>query len=461
MMSIRLEFKPRPLIGLLACIFLVWAGDDARAEDLLTVYQHAAATSPVLARARSLLLADEAGGSVARSALYPKLGIGAGLSRKAVDITGFGTPVDESFWGNTYSATLTQPIVNGQDWVTIRASESQIRAGEAGVLAVEQTLILEVFRNYFGVLQAQANERVALTQRDLMKRILEQTEAFLRVGTGDIIAVREAQARLDEAESGLIRAQNRVKISKQALMRLTHGPLGPLNDVGQLQPQGPKPDVVEPWVKAAMENQPELIQAREQLQATQDQIEIARRARWPRLNLDAGYSHIKGNFLPTITDDEMRLGMVLSWPIYQGGEIKARVEQAKAQAMAGVENLTNLQDQVRLDTESAFLNLKDSVAQLHAAEKAVESSKVSMEATRKGYEVGTRSIIDLLNSVQDDAAARRNYFLSLYTQVLARVQLKGAAGVVTVKDVEAVNALLVPGSPHSEIPEVFRKGMER
>ena len=111
---------------------------------------------------------------------------------------------------------------------------------------------------------------------------------------------------------------------------------------------------------------------------------------------------------------------------------------------------------MRLDTESAFLTLKDSVAQLGASVKAVESAQISMEATQKGYEVGTRSIIDLLDSVQNLASARRNYTLTLYTQVLARAELKASAGVITVKDVEAVNTLLLPVPP-SEMREDLKK----
>ena len=95
-----------------------------------------------------------------------------------------------------------------------------------------------------------------------------------------------------------------------------------------------------------------------------------------------------------------------------------------------------------MDTQTAFLDLENSVAQYRAAEQSVTSAKVSLEGTRKGYEIGSRSIIDLLTATTNYAAAQRTYYLALYTQLVARTQLKAAAGVLTPVDIEDINSLL-------------------
>ena len=246
------------------------------AEDLLAVYRQAVSTNPVLGKARSQLQAEKASGSAARAALYPKVNAGAGVSHYHTDMRGFPVlTVDEGYTAANYSVTLIQPIANGQDWVSVRASESRIGAAESAVLAVEQDLILRVSEAYFGVLRARADERVAAGQRDLLEKILDQAEAFLRVGTGDIVSVREARARFDGADSDLINAKNAVRIAKQALLRLTHSPVGVLDDLGNIRPQGPVPDKIAPWIKMAFESQPLLLQAQKQLQVSLDQVEIA------------------------------------------------------------------------------------------------------------------------------------------------------------------------------------------
>jgi outer membrane protein len=422
------------------------------AEDLLSVYRQAVTASPILGKAKAQLQAEEASGSVTRAALYPKVNANAGVSHYHTDMSGFpALTIDKSYNAANYSVTLTQPIISGQDWAAVRASESRVSAAESAVRAVEQDLILRVSEAYFGVLRALANERVAAGQKDLLKKILDEAETFLRVGTGDIVSVREARARFDGAESDLINAKNVVRIAEHALIRLTHGPVGVLlDDLGDISPQGPAPDEVAPWIKMAVETQPLLFQAQKQLQVSLDQVEIARRARWPHLNLDAGYGYAKGQLLPEMKRTDLWAGLALVLPIYEGGGISAGIREAEALVSASRYSMEDIQDQVRFDTESSFLTLKDSVAQLRAAAQAEESARISIEATKKGYEVGTHSIIDLLDSVQNYTNMRRNNFIAVYNHVLARIKLKKAVGVVSIKDVEDVNALLRPRRVENE-----------
>ncbi|HQN19839.1 MAG TPA: TolC family protein, partial [Syntrophobacteraceae bacterium] len=105
-------------------------------------------------------------------------------------------------------------------------------------------------------------------------------------------------------------------------------------------------------------------------------------------------------------------------------------------------HLKDLEDQVDLDTQNAFLILQNSVPEMLAAQQALASNLTSLEATRKGYEIGSRSVVDLLKVAHDYEAAQRNYFVTLYSQVVARVKLKAAAGVLGEEDVKAVNSLL-------------------
>jgi outer membrane protein len=438
------------LIRLMVALILFFvAASAARADDLSTVYQQAAASSPTLARARSLLKADEATLLLAKSNLMPHLSAGAGVGGQNLDMKGFGQSFDlplpsieENYYDAMYSVSLTQPLVDGQAWVGVRQANTLIRSGQAAVLAAEQDLITEVTDAYFGVLRAEAEERVSRNQKELLQTVLNQTETFLKVGSGDIIAVQEAKAGLDAAEANLIRSRNATLLARQRLERLTHQPVGTLVDLGAFSPEGPNPNQVGPWVGTAKENQPLLNQARLQFQVALDEIEIQRRAHWPKLHLGAGYSYDKGSFLPTLEANRARVGLNLSVPLYEGGAITAKTKRAAAQAKANEYHLKDLEDQVVLDTENAFALLQNSVPELMAAQQAVASNRTSMEATRKGYEIGSRTVVDLLKVAHDYEAAQRNYYLAVYNQVVARVRLKAATGVLSEEDVKAVNALL-------------------
>ncbi len=399
--------------------------------------------SPVIAQARAQLDANLAGRPLARAALLPHINAGASGGMNTAYVTGFGAqPLSTGYHSDVFSASLTESIFNGQDFIAMKQAESRIRAGEAAQAFAEQMVALEVAQSYFSVLQAQANQRVAQQQVDLLQRIDDQTNANLKVGTGDIISVQEVQAQLDAAGADLIAAKNAVEVAKDQLERLTHQPVEALQDITTLQATGPQPETIEPWLAAALKNQPLLQQAQETLNVSEQQVEFAKRARWPTLSLSGIGQHAAGTLIPPVAIDQIGASLNLSIPIYEGGSTRAGIHQAEALARANKANVANVQDQIKLDTQTAFLNLQNSVAQFQATQQSVTSAQVSLAGTRKGYEIGSRSIIDLLTATTNYAAAQRNYYLALYTQLVARTQLKAAAGVLTPLDIEAINNLL-------------------
>jgi outer membrane protein len=422
---------------------LMIPGLACRAQDLQTAWQQAATTSPALAQARAQLDAQQAGRTIARSALLPHLQGGASGGMNTAHVTGFGSqPISTGYHSDLFSASLTVSVLDGQSSIAVKESDSRIRASQAALAYVEQNLALEVTEAYFGVLRAQANERVAREQEKLLENILAETQASLRVGTGDIITVREVEAQLDGAKSDLIVATNAVAIAKDRLEQLTHHPAGTLQDVTTLKPVGPQPDRAGPWVAAALRNQPLLQQARAEWTESKQQVQFQQRAWWPTLTLDGYGQHSSGALLPPLVVDQLGASLNLSIPIYEGGSIRAGVRQAKALSRTSHARVDAMQDQIRLETQTAFLELENSVQQFRASQQAVRSAQTSLDATRKGFEIGSRSIIDLLTATTQLASAQRTYYLALYTQLVARVQLKAAAGVLSVKDIQAINTLL-------------------
>jgi outer membrane protein len=413
------------------------------AEDLQTAYLQAASISPIIAQARARLDSDLAGKPLARAALLPHINAGASGGMNTAHVTGFGAqPLSTGYHSDVFSTSLTASIFNGQTFTAMKQADSRIRASQAVLAFAEQLVALEVTKAYFSVLQAQANERVTQQQMGLLQSIDDQTRASLKVGTGDIISVQEVQAQLDAAKADLITAKNAVALAKNQLARLTHHPVGTLQDITTLQATGPQPDTIEPWLAAALRNQPLLRQAQETLNVSEQQVQFAKRARWPTLTLSGIGQHATGTLIPPIAIDQIGASMNLSIPVYEGGSTRAGIHQAEALARASRANVTNIQDQIKLDTQTAFLDLQTSVAQFQATQQAVTSAQVSLAGTRKGYEIGSRSIIDLLTATTNYTVAQRNYYLSLYTQLVARTQLKAAAGVLTPLDIDAINGLL-------------------
>jgi outer membrane protein len=415
--------------------------------DLTTVYRQAAESSPSIAQASARLNAEQAGKNIARSALAPRLVAAGSLSQNDLDLSGFGpAPINESYTPAGYSVTLTQPLVNGAALSALQAARSKVQGYEAALSAVRQDLILQTAEAYFGVLRAEALERTALSQLALLQETKERAEGEHRAGTGDIIAVEEACARLAGAQAERLAARNRVELARRALERLTHQPADALADLIQLEPQGPVPDRMEDWVGSAVGNQPALAQARQELQANRDLATAAGRGAWPVVSLQAQYSDANDTFIPGMDRRESLVGIGAVWPIFQGGETRAAHARATALAQASQYGVEALEDKVRLDTQRAFLDLENSVALLGATRHALDSAETALAATQKGREIGSRSVVDVLDSARRRADAESNYYQALYNQVLARLRLKASAGILTEKDVHAINQLLTPGT---------------
>jgi len=441
--TIRRHSAARSAFLLLILFMMALNGVPSMAEDLQAAYQQAASSSPLIAQARAQLEADLAGKPLARAALLPHVNADASGGLNTAHVTGFGAQtISTGYHSDIFSASLTESIFNGQAFTAMQQSDSRIRASEAALAYAQQVVALEVTQAYFGVLQAQANQRVAQQQMDLLQSIDKQTRASLQVGSGDIITVQEVQAQLDTARADLITANNAVTVAKNQLERLTHQPVEALQDITTLQPTGPQPDTIDPWLASALKNQPLLQQAQATLKVSEQQVQYAKRARWPTLTLSGIGQHAAGMLVPPVAIDQIGASLNLSIPIYEGGSTRAGIHQAEALSKASRANVVNIQDQIKLETQTAFQDLEDSVAQFQATQQSVTSAKVSMDGTRKGYEIGSRSIIDLLTATTNYAAAQRNYYLALYTQLVARTQLKAAAGVLTPADIEAINTLL-------------------
>ena len=424
-------------------VLLGLAAAPSWADDLQTVYQQALDSSPVIAQARAQMDADVAGKSLARANLHPHIGANASGGMNSGYVTGFGaTPISTGYHSDIFSVSLTESIFNGQTLTALKQADSRIQASEAALAYAQQSIALQVTQAYFGVLQAQANERVAQQQTSLLQSIADQTNTNLQVGTGDIISVQEAQSQLDAAKADLIVAKNAVAIARNQLEQLTHHPAGTLRDVTTLQAMGPQPDTLSPWLDTALKSQPLLRQAKATLKTSEEQVQFEKRGLWPTLSLSGIGQHAAGTLLPPLAFNQAGAELNLSIPIYEGGSTRAAIRQAEALSRASRDIAANLQDQITLATQTAFVNLQNSVAQFQARQQSVNSARVSLDGTRTGYEIGSRSIIDLLTATTNYALAQRNYYLALYTQLVARAQLKAAAGILTPQDIEAINALL-------------------
>ena len=148
--------------------------------------------------------------------------------------------------------------------------------------------------------------------------------------------------------------------------------------------------------------------------------------------------------LPT-TDSES-IGITLNIPIYEGGRTQTGVERARSNYVIASENLELTYRQTVRSVRSSFNAVKASISRIRALEQSVVSADSALKATEAGFDVGTRTIVDVLNSTRNLFDARRNLADARYGFISAIVNLKASAGTLTEQDLQDINRVLKPAT---------------
>jgi outer membrane protein len=163
------------------------------------------------------------------------------------------------------------------------------------------------------------------------------------------------------------------------------------------------------------------------------------------INASTSYSDSGGAF--PREGDRSEIGLELNVPIYSGGSVSSRTRQARSRFQEATENLSQTVRSVELETRNAFRGVKTDIAQVKALARSLESTEVAVQAEEAGYEVGTRTIVDVLNAQQEYYLARLNYARARYLYVVDQLRLKKAAGILTEDDLAEVNKALITPPP--------------
>ena len=306
---------------------------------------------------------------------------------------------------------------------------------------------MRVGEAYFAILAAHDNVDFAYAERTAIERQLEQAQKRFEVGLIAITDVQEAKARFDSAEAQAILAENILENAYQALVVITGDPsvrnLWRLES--QLQLTLPDPADPNAWVEVAMQNNRDLIAAREDLNAARFERDKRNRRGYPTLDLVASYEDrdTDSDLLGDTQQEDLTVGIQLEIPLYTGGRISSEQAEAEAQ-LVSAQNNTLLQTRLASQrSRIAYLDVVSGISQVAALKQALESSNVALEATQAGFEVGTRTSVDVLVSLRETYRAQRDYASSRYEYLLNKLRLKQAAGTLDLDDLIEINSLLV------------------
>ncbi|MBT2971666.1 MAG: type I secretion protein TolC [gamma proteobacterium symbiont of Ctena orbiculata] len=420
---------------------------SAQAEDLMTVYQLALQNDPQLQAAKEQLSAARESKSLARSQLLPTVGLGATYDVVRRDLkTLQGASVDTESTDNerAMALNLTQPIYRRDRLLQLEQADSTIAQAEAEYAAAEIDLMVRSTTTYFNILAAEDDLRVAKAEREATGRQLEQAQQRFDVGLIAITDVHEAQAAYDAARASEIAAENSLDNAWEALFEII-GPQ-PESDLAKLGQElalnPPVPNVLQEWSDTAQQQNYSIIAARANLESLKQEIEVSRSGHYPTLDLVGGYTMNRSDSDTATEADTGSVGLSLEVPIYTGGAVSAQTRQAQANFRATQQGLDQTRRAVNRQVRDAYRGVLSTISQVEALKAATVSAQSALESTQAGYEVGTRTIVDVLNVQRNLFSSQRDYLNSRYSYIINGLTLKSAAGTLSESDLQRVNGWL-------------------
>ena len=427
----------RPLAFALAIALLPAA---AQADDLLQSYNNARNSDPQYAAAESSRAVAAERPVQARSVLLPQVNGTVSWNR-------VGTPGDARRSGG-WDVGASQSVFDYGNYTALRAAKAQDRAGGFDLEAAGLSLITRTSAAYFNVLVQLETLTAAEAAETALRKQFDFASKRLEVGLAPITDVHEARAQYDAARANSILARNAVQDAYQALVEITGTPVGNLKGLpDDFQPALPESRDVEGWVATALSENPSLKAQAADVEAAEHNVATARSGHYPTLGLRAGY----GKALPSLygnpeftgsNDASTSVGLTLSIPIFSGFATQSGVRSALAQRDIARDQLEQQKRALERNTRNAYQALVAGISEVEARRLALVSAQSAYEASQVGLEVGTRTVLDVLNNQRTLFASQLDYATAKYNFLQNCLLLEQAAGTLQLSDLEDVNRLL-------------------
>ena len=460
----------RVRVSMLAAVLAACLPAVASADDLVQIYQNARQADPTLAAADANKNVTEEGVPQARSALLPQINGSYGYSHtdgynKGIDTSFVTDPsgnlgiitTDSSGRSRPANILLTQSVFNWGNIARLRSANSLAEGAEFTYDAASQELLVRTAIAYFGVLTAEDQLTFAQLNEKSLQKQLDQAQQRFEVGLSAITDVHVAKAQHDAAVAQVITAQNAVQTARESITQIIGKEFGELKKLRDPLPlEKPVPTDAQSWVDLATTQNPSLASAQRSVDAANHNISAQRAGHYPTISASVSRSDTpawgnvneyaggqrltipKNNSLSASTT----IGVTLNVPIFSGGLTSSLTRQAVFQRDATQDQYELTRRTVVANTRNAYRAVIAGISEVEATKAAVVSAQSALDATQAGFEVGTKTIVDVLISQSTLLQAQSSYSQARHQFVLSGLQLKQSAGVVQTKDLEAVNALL-------------------
>jgi len=217
------------------------------------------------------------------------------------------------------------------------------------------------------------------------------------------------------------------------------------------------PDNIDYWLKLSQHNNIDIKIAIEQVKMTTADISIAISGHLPTINMNANMqyqdvsnvdnyggsvslSQLEYPGGPLSTQSTSSVGVAASLPIFSGGGVHAKTVSAKYTKEATEQQLVTTKRKVEMDVRNSYNKINSMIKMTIAQNKSLQSAKMKLASDKRGYEIGIRTIVDVLNSQNNYYTAWYEYNKSRYELLQARTDLAFLTGQINLDYIKYLNS---------------------
>lgn len=355
----------------------------------------------------------------------------------------------------TAQIAVQQNIFDGfRTYNNIKGAEAAVEAGREDVRNSEQTMLLNAVTSYMDVVRDQAIVNLRQSNVRVLAEQLRATEDRFKVGEVTRTDVAQAQSGLAQSQADLSIAQGTLYGDQARFAQYIGHPPGTLRDPGPATNLLPK--TLDEAIAVAQSENPLILSALFRERAQQHQVKQVKGELLPQLTVEASYTKGAQTQSPLINQyDDARIVGNLNIPIYEGGEVSARIR-------AEIETLSQRRQQIdeareiaRQQVSSAWGLLIAAKGNVAAGEAAVEATRIALQGVREEERVGQRTLLDVLNSEQQNLNAQVNLVSFRRDLVVASYSVLSGMGRLTASDISLQAELYDPTRYYSQVKDTW------
>ncbi len=398
-----------------------------RAETLESALAKAYAASPTANAQRANVRSVDENVPRALAAARPRVTATADAGLNFTEARSMGQSASVLTGPRGFGVQAEQNIFNGNRTTnSVRQAESQILSSREQLRVTVQNVLFDAATAYMNVLQTTAILNLRRNNVEVLEEQLRQTRDRFQVGeiTRTDVAQSESRLALARADASGAESDLRTAIARfRQIVGVQPRQLAPGRPIDRLIP-----GTLDVALRIGLTENPNIISAQHLFDQAELTVKVVEGELLPTLGLQSSASQRYDSQSSGDSRFNAQIVAQLTVPIYQGGEVSARIRQAKEIAGQRRIEVEIARDTVRADVISSWGTLEAAKSQITAAQAQVAAAETALTGVREEARVGQRTTLDVLNAQQELLNARVNLITAQRDRVVASYAVVQAMG---------------------------------